>query len=182
MILAEWVTEVTSLLVQTLNPYPVHVEVNKPYTTSFLSRTHGDFRPFTSMSLLLGKTYPKLLLYLSVMGGCLSFIMPNTNDKLHILCFGDSLTAGFWHGGLEFHPYAIKLKEELQKAFPDTEIIVDVDGVSGDFVSSPPGRFLRRIQSKRIYIELSITDWCDDRLTCAGMSQYDWVIILGGTK
>ena len=30
MILAEWVTEVTSLLVQTLNPYPVHVEVNKP--------------------------------------------------------------------------------------------------------------------------------------------------------
>ena len=85
------------------------------------------------------------------MGGCLSFIMPNTNDKLHILCFGDSLTAGFWHGGLEFHPYAIKLKEELRKAFPDTEIIVDVDGLSGDLVSSPPGRFLRRIQSKRIY-------------------------------
>jgi hypothetical protein len=116
------------------------------------------------------------------MGGCFSFIMPNTNDKLHILCFGDSLTAGFWHGGLEFHPYAIKLKEELRKAFPDTEIIVDVDGLSGDLVSSPPGRFLRRIQSKRIYIELSITEWCDDRLTRAGMSQYDWVIILGGTK
>ena len=31
MILAEWVTEVTSLLVQTLNPSPVHVEVNKLY-------------------------------------------------------------------------------------------------------------------------------------------------------
>ena len=30
MILAEWVTETTSPLVQTLNPYPVHVEVNKP--------------------------------------------------------------------------------------------------------------------------------------------------------
>ncbi|KAN0087087.1 SGNH hydrolase-type esterase domain containing protein [Elaphomyces granulatus] len=93
-----------------------------------------------------------------------SFLMPiNTNDELRILCFGDSLTAGFWHYGCEFHPYALKLKEELQKAFPDTEITVDVDGVSGDFVSRPPGRFLSRIRSKR-------------------MSQYDWVIILGGTN
>ena len=82
-------------------------------------------------------------------------MMPvNTNDELRIhelriLCFGDSLTAGFWHYGCEFHPYALKLKEELQKAFSDIEITVDVDGVSGDFVSRPPGRFLSRIQSKR---------------------------------
>jgi hypothetical protein len=39
-------------------------------------------------------------------------------QSLSILCFGDSLTAGFYHHGLEYHPYAKKLYECLQTAFP----------------------------------------------------------------
>lgn len=84
--------------------------------------------------------------------------------KLVILCFGNSLTAGYYCYGLHYHPYAGKLRETLKAAYPDTEIKIDVDGVPGDLAISPPGRFLRRIQDK-----------------CFS-TQYDWVIVLGGTK
>lgn len=84
--------------------------------------------------------------------------------KLGILCFGDSLTAGYYCYGLHYHPYAGKLGEKLKAAFPDTEMIIDVNGVPGDLAISPPGHFLPRIQDK-----------------CFS-TQYDWVIVLGGTK
>ncbi|KAJ6126212.1 GDSL-like lipase/acylhydrolase [Penicillium samsonianum] len=48
-------------------------------------------------------------------------------EKLSLLCFGGSLTAGYYSYGLE-HPYAGKLKESLEAAFPNIEITVDVDG------------------------------------------------------
>lgn len=85
-------------------------------------------------------------------------------QSLSILCFGDSLTAGFYHHGLEYHPYAKKLYECLQAAFPTAEFMIEVDGAPGDLVTSPPGSFLSRIQGKCL------------------TKNYDWVIILGGTK
>jgi hypothetical protein len=84
--------------------------------------------------------------------------------KTSILCFGDSLTAGYCCYGLQYHPYAGKLRETLQAAFPGTEIVIDVEGVPGDLAISPPGKFLPRIHNK-----------------CFS-TQYDWVIVLGGTK
>lgn len=80
----------------------------------------------------------------------------NNNNTLRILCFGNSLTAGYWHWGLEYHPYAIKLKELLQQSLsrdelllpPDTEIVIDVEGLPGDLAISPPGRFLGRMEGR----------------------------------
>ncbi|CEJ55729.1 hypothetical protein PMG11_01967 [Penicillium brasilianum] len=85
-------------------------------------------------------------------------------ERPSILCFGDSLTAGWYKYGLEYHPYAKKLHECLQAAFPTTDIMIEVDGVPGDLVTSPPGSFLSRIQGR-----------------CA-TKKYDWVIVLGGTN
>jgi hypothetical protein len=85
-------------------------------------------------------------------------------EKLSILCFGDSLTAGYYRWGLEHHPYSIKLTNILEAEFPNTERTIDVNGVSGDLVVYPPGSFLSRIQGE-----------CAEK-------QYDWVIFLGGTK
>jgi hypothetical protein len=85
-------------------------------------------------------------------------------ERLSILCFGDSLTAGFYRHGLGCHPYAKKLHECLQAAFPTAEFLIEVDGAPGDLVTSPPGSFLSRIQGKCL------------------TKKYDWVIVLGGTK
>jgi lysophospholipase L1-like esterase len=65
--------------------------------------------------------------------------------SLHILCFGDSLTAGFSLTGVEPHPYEIAMKRTLQKAFPTYQITTDLQGVSGDQVKTPPGGFLTRM-------------------------------------
>lgn len=46
-----------------------------------------------------------------------------------ILCYGDSNTAGFFHGGQEFHPYAKYLKQYLANSGLDAE--VQHDGHSG---------------------------------------------------
>ncbi|KAL1968087.1 hypothetical protein VTN77DRAFT_2217 [Rasamsonia byssochlamydoides] len=94
--------------------------------------------------------------------------MTDHEEHLRILCFGNSLTAGYWHYGLEDpHPYALTLKEQLlsSELFPTTtKISIDVDGLPGDLAVSPPGRFLERMR--------------------AGCSKttYDWVIVLGGTN
>jgi len=67
-------------------------------------------------------------------------------NPIHILCFGDSLTAGFSQMGGLIHPYAGALKSSLEKAFPSTNITTDVQGLSGDQVTSPPGSFLPRME------------------------------------
>ncbi|KAH1271686.1 hypothetical protein KXW91_006008 [Aspergillus fumigatus] len=85
------------------------------------------------------------------------------DKELSILCFGASLTAGYYHFGCEYHPYALRLKEKLQAAFPTTKFTVDEDGLPGDLVIKP-GRFLPRIKEK------------------FDGSNYDWVIVLGGTN
>ncbi|KAJ5548555.1 hypothetical protein N7513_005789 [Penicillium frequentans] len=83
--------------------------------------------------------------------------------QLSILCFGNSLTAGFYSYGLEYNPYAIKLKEHLEHEFLGLEVLTTVAGQPGDLVCRP-GAFLSRIEMK-----------CDN-------SHYDWVIFLGGTN
>lgn len=54
--------------------------------------------------------------------------------RLRILCFGDSLTAGYTRFGLEFHPYADHLRAGLQNSLSTSDIETEVAGFSGDQV------------------------------------------------
>ncbi|GAM43934.1 hypothetical protein TCE0_060f19153 [Talaromyces pinophilus] len=91
---------------------------------------------------------------------------------LKILCFGNSLTAGFRSYGIEpNHPYALTLKEQLLSAELDASLLggdglvdIDVEGQPGDLVNSPPGRFLERMKRR------------------LDAKTYDWIIVLGGTN
>ncbi|PQE15554.1 hypothetical protein CJF32_00006878 [Rutstroemia sp. NJR-2017a WRK4] len=69
------------------------------------------------------------------------------STPLKILCIGDSLTEGYSCFGLQFTPYGDTMKEVLQKRWPDREIEVITDGVSGDLVTEPGGRFMERLKS-----------------------------------
>ena len=77
---------------------------------------------------------------------------------LRILCLGDSLTSG-WPAQ---HAYAGRLAATLEAADPGLAVRVDVDGVPGDPVVR--GSFRDRMQRR----------WAE--------KQYDWTIVLGGTK
>jgi len=92
-------------------------------------------------------------------------LLPNA---LHLLCFGDSLTAGFSRGGALYHPYTIALTSTLENSFPSLKVTTDNRGVRGDQAISPPGSMLPRMQ--KLYEELHLED------------PYDWAIILGGTN
>ncbi|KAI1073524.1 SGNH hydrolase [Whalleya microplaca] len=81
---------------------------------------------------------------------------------LRILCFGDSLTAGYPAG----NPYAERLRERLAAAFPGYEIECEVDGVPGDLVTR--GSFVERMQ------------WYWKQANV--QEPYDWTIVLGGTN
>ncbi|GKT98388.1 gdsl lipase acylhydrolase [Fusarium langsethiae] len=82
--------------------------------------------------------------------------------KLSILCFGDSLTSGYFCQGLESHPYALKLEDRLAGTFPEVDFEIVVNGYPGDVVSSE--RFSNRVKSA----------W--------RARTYDWTIVLGGTN
>ncbi len=84
--------------------------------------------------------------------------------SLRILCFGDSLTAGYTMYGLEHHPYADHLRVGLEHMLTSSDIQTEVAGFSGDQVQ---GSYLNRIKRK-----CPVTQ---GRL-------YDWVIIMGGTN
>jgi hypothetical protein len=101
------------------------------------------------------------------------------SKELSILCFGNSLTAGYYHFGLHYHPYALTLKDKLQAAFPEITLTVDVDGLPGDLVTSPPGRSLPRIKAR--CVSASAVFVAVLTITVDG-SSYDWVIVLAGTK
>lgn len=55
-------------------------------------------------------------------------------QPLRILCFGDSLTAGYTCMGSRFHPYSKKLEDMVAMAFPDLDVQTVTDGKSGDTV------------------------------------------------
>ena len=84
-------------------------------------------------------------------------------EKLRILCFGDSLTAGYTNWGLSHFPYGEALNERLRDKLPSTHVIVDTNGFSGDQVR---GQFLKRMERA-----------CETKAT-----PYDWIIVLGGTN
>ena len=67
-------------------------------------------------------------------------------ENVRILCFGDSLTAGYSYFGETFTPYAENMNSWLNAAWPATKVTVDVDGLSGDRVISES--FLSRIIAK----------------------------------
>ncbi|KAK3397559.1 SGNH hydrolase-type esterase domain-containing protein [Sordaria brevicollis] len=89
--------------------------------------------------------------------------------KLRILCFGDSLTEGYSGWGSRFTPYSAKLGEMLQMAFPDVDVEIVTDGVSGDLVTEE-GTFLERAKS---YFAPT---------NPAEFKHFDWAIVLGGTN
>lgn len=67
-----------------------------------------------------------------------------SKTPLSILCFGDSLTAGYPAG----QPYAAKLKEKLEDAFRDhlfSCVEYEVDGVPGDLVTR--GSYIDRMRA-----------------------------------
>ncbi|KAI0476080.1 SGNH hydrolase-type esterase domain-containing protein [Xylariaceae sp. FL0804] len=77
-----------------------------------------------------------------------------------ILCVGDSLTVG----APSLRPYAARLRERLEEAFPTLDVECDVQGREGDQVTQ--GGFDRRIE----------TSWAvADR-------PFDWTIVLGGSN
>lgn len=84
-------------------------------------------------------------------------------ESLRILCFGDSLTAGYTSYGWELYPYADHLRVALQHMLSTSDIEVDAAGLSGDQVR---GSYLPRIEAK-----------------CANTeSPYDWIVVMGGTN
>ena len=83
--------------------------------------------------------------------------------SLRILCFGASITAGFYRFGLCHHPYALRLEERLKQAFPSTKIDLDIDALSGDTVKG--GQYISRLQP---------------RLQKHASRPYDWIIFQGG--
>ena len=87
--------------------------------------------------------------------------------SLRILCFGDSLTAGYTMYGYEYHPYADHLRAGLRYLLSTSAIDVEVAGLSGDQVQGPMGQFLSRIK---------------DKCPVDEQRQYDWIIIMGGTN
>ena len=90
--------------------------------------------------------------------------MAQQPQTLKVLCFGDSLTAGYSMWGMHFHPYANHLERTLQGAFPSTSIKIAVEGMSGAQVR---GQYTGRLNRA-----------CRE----AKNEPYDWIIILGGTN
>ncbi|PQE04070.1 GDSL-like lipase acylhydrolase protein [Rutstroemia sp. NJR-2017a BVV2] len=64
------------------------------------------------------------------------------------------------------HPYAIALSDTLRDNFPHIPFAIDVQGLPGDQVVSPPGSYLPRLDI--LYEEAD--------------NPYNWMIILGGTN
>lgn len=54
---------------------------------------------------------------------------------LNILCFGDSLTSGYYCYGAGEHPYSIRLEDRLCAAMRGTKVQVFTNGDPGALVS-----------------------------------------------
>ncbi|KAK4034061.1 SGNH hydrolase-type esterase domain-containing protein [Parachaetomium inaequale] len=94
--------------------------------------------------------------------------------RLRILCFGDSLTAGYASWGAIHHPYNEMLESMLSMAFPDLKIVTAEDGLSGATVKHG---FQTRMNAQFLAPRKKKDD--DDE---EGGKRYDWTIVLGGTN
>jgi hypothetical protein len=81
---------------------------------------------------------------------------------LSILCFGDSLTSGYYAMGLESHPYSIAFAAKVQEALPDTKLQVYTNGKAGDVATFEP--FQQRLEAE---CELSWTSQSPSLQACA---------------
>ncbi|KAF7546634.1 hypothetical protein G7Z17_g8299 [Cylindrodendrum hubeiense] len=81
---------------------------------------------------------------------------------LRILCFGDSLTSGYFCFGMDSHPYSLKLEDKLTGALPEFDVQIVTNGVPGDVATFK--RFTDRMREE-----------CDKRY-------FDWAIVLAGTN
>ena len=124
--------------------FPSHICCSSTTFTKVINQTYvADFESTMSETREMNATLPK---------------------KLRILCFGDSLTAGYTRSGYEHHPYADHLRAELEHMLLSSNIEIEVDGFSGDQVQ---GLYLNRIKRKCPVDK--------GRL-------YDWIVIMGGTN
>lgn len=89
-----------------------------------------------------------------------------SSKSVRILCFGDSLTAGYSRFGTEHFPYNQFLQKTIEACLPEYKISTEADGESGDRVRG--GFFFNRMK-KQFPGPSSSTP-------------YDWTIILGGTN
>ncbi|KAK3330776.1 SGNH hydrolase-type esterase domain-containing protein [Apodospora peruviana] len=89
-----------------------------------------------------------------------------SRQKLRILCFGDSLTAGYSSMGAIYHTYETMLVQFLEMAFPELDVETVEDGVPGSVVKYD---FKSRMEEHF------------DPDT-KGNNGYDWAIVLGGTN
>ncbi|EAQ89382.1 hypothetical protein CHGG_06001 [Chaetomium globosum CBS 148.51] len=94
-----------------------------------------------------------------------------SRPRLRILCFGDSLTAGYSAWGAIHHPYNEMLENMVSMAYPDLDVATVEDGVSGATVEHG---FQTRIKA-----QFSPPKKVDKE---ADEKPYDWAIILGGTN
>ncbi|KAL1854075.1 hypothetical protein VTK73DRAFT_8813 [Phialemonium thermophilum] len=85
--------------------------------------------------------------------------------RLRILCFGDSLTAGYSCYGAVYHPYEEKLDQMVAMAFPEYTVQTVEDGKPGAMVCVERD-FLGRMQ----------------RHFGPSSQPFDWAIVLGGTN
>ena len=114
----------------------------------------------SSPSEILGRENTHILLSRMAEPNAMNDTLPKS---LRILCFGDSLTAGYTSYGWEFYPYADHLRTGLQHMLSTSDIHVDVAGLSGDQVR---GSYLPRIKRE-----------------CANAgTPYDWIVVMGGTN
>lgn len=90
-------------------------------------------------------------------------------QNLKILCFGNSLTAGYTAMGYAYYPYADVLELSLARLFPSTKLIIKTSGLPGDRVVGSGGMFLSRMRNM-----------CEKAISEG--APYDWVIVLGGTN
>ncbi|KAI3337812.1 SGNH hydrolase-type esterase domain-containing protein [Ustulina deusta] len=84
----------------------------------------------------------------------------SAEPPLRILCFGDSLTCGYPIG----NPYAGRLAEMIEEAFPGRRVECEVEGLPGDLVTN--GEYMPRME----------------RSWELAQHPFDWTIVLGGTN
>lgn len=100
-----------------------------------------------------------------VNGDNTSPVLPLVNSDPYsrsILCFGDSLTSGFYNHGKNFHPYSKKLSQLLSSDSRRLRYYIKTSGKVREMAHGSMARRLPQI--------------------LGNSSRFDWVIILGGTN
>lgn len=78
-------------------------------------------------------------------------------SEIRVLATGDSLTAGYHHWGLSYHPYTEKLKELIN----NPNVLIDNTGIPGETTEQIQARLIDSLKNN---------------------SPYDYVILLAGTN